>query len=186
MLNVNELRAGTTFKDSQGIWEVVTYRHTKMGRGRATIRVKVKNFKTGSTIEKTFTSGQKVDEADISKIKGQFLYSNANDIVFMDNTNFEQFSLSKSVAGGKEMFLKEGDIYDLLAAGDQVLSVDIPKLVTIKVADTGSAVKGDSVSSVTKDAVLENGLKIKVPLFINVGDKIKIDSRTGEYVERVK
>lgn len=186
MLNVTELRAGTTFKDNQGIWEVVKYSHTKMGRGSATIRIKVKNLKNGVVIEKTFTSGQKVDEADISKRKGQFLYATVGDIIFMDNTSFEQFNLPKSVASGKEKFLKEGDTYELLVVEDQVLSIDIPKLVTLKISDTGPAVKGDSVSSVTKDAVLENNLSVKVPLFIKVGDKIKVDSRSGEYVERTK
>lgn len=186
MLNVTELRSGTTFKDNQGIWEVVKYSHTKMGRGSATIRIKVKNLKNGVVIEKTFTSGQKVDEADISKRKGQFLYATVGDIIFMDNTSFEQFNLPKSVASGKEKFLKEGDTYELLVVEDQVLSIDIPKLVTLKISDTGPAVKGDSVSSVTKDAVLENNLSVKVPLFIKVGDKIKVDSRSGEYVERTK
>lgn len=186
MLNVTELRSGTIFKDSQGIWEVVKYSHTKMGRGSATIRIRVKNLKNGVVVEKTFTSGQKVDEADISKKKGQFLYETAGDIVFMDNTSFEQFNLPKSVAGGKEKFLKEGDTYELLVAQDQVLGIEIPKLVTLKISDTGPAVKGDSVSSVTKDAVLENQLSLKVPLFIKIGDKIKVDSRSGEYVARTK
>ncbi len=186
MLNVTELRAGATFKDSQGIWEVVKYTHTKMGRGSATIRVKVKNLKNLGVIEKTFTSGQKVDEIDIAKKKAQFLYANDDDIVFMDNATFEQFNLPKAVVGRKDKFLKEGDIYNLMVTEDQVLGIEISKLVIMKIADTGPAVKGDSVSSVTKDATMENGLNVKVPLFIKSGDKIKVDSRSGEYVERTK
>ena len=186
MLNVTELRAGTTFKDSQGIWEVIKYSHTKMGRGSATIRIKVKNLRTDATIEKTFTSGQKVDELPVVKKKGQFLYSDADRLVFMDPASFEQFDLPKSVCGGKEKFLQEGEGYDLFVAEDKVLSIEIPKVVTLSVKETGPGVKGNTVSATTKDATLENGLSVKVPLFISDGDKLKIDTRTGEYIERVK
>lgn len=186
MLNVTELRAGTTFKDSQGIWEVVSYKHTKMGRGAANIRVKAKNLKTGTTVEKTFTSGQKVEEMELSKKKGQFLYADAENIVFMEPATFEQFSFPKAAASGKEKFLKEGESYDIFVAEEQVLSVEIPKLVTLAISETGPSVKGDTVSGASKDANLENGLKVKVPLFIKTGDKIKVDTRSGEYVERTK
>ena len=186
MLNVTELRAGTTFKDSQGIWEVVSYKHTKMGRGAANIRVKAKNLKTGTTIEKTYTSGQKVEEMELSKKKGQFLYADAENIVFMEPATFEQFSFPKTTASGKEKFLKEGESYDIFVAEEQVLSVEIPKLVTLAISETGPSVKGDTVSGASKDANLENGLKVKVPLFIKTGDKIKVDTRSGEYVERTK
>jgi len=186
MLNVTELRAGTTFKDSQGIWEVVSYKHTKMGRGAANIRVKVNNLKSGATIEKTFTSGQKVEELKLSKKKGQFLYVDEESIVFMDPISFEQFSLPKAAAGGGEKYLKEEGIYEILVAEEQVLNVEIPKLVTLAVAETGPSVKGDTVSGASKDATLENGLMVKVPLFINTGDKVKVDTRNNEYIERVK
>ncbi len=186
MLNVTELRAGTTFKDSQGIWEVASYKHTKMGRGAANIRVKVKNLKGGTIIEKTFTSGQKVEEIELAKIKGQFLYSDAENIVFMDPATFEQFGLPKVVATGKEKYLKEGEIYELSVADEAVLNLEIPKLVTLLVSETGPSVKGDTVSGASKDAVLENGLRVKVPLFIKTGDRVKVDTRSGEYVERTK
>lgn len=186
MLNVTELRAGTTFKDNKGMWEVVKYSHTKMGRGSANIKLKIKNLNTGATIEKTFTSGQKVDELSLSKKKGQFLYNDADNIVFMDPVSFEQFTLPRSLVDRKEKFLKEGETYDLLVVQDQVLSIEIPKLATLSVAETGPGLKGDTVSATTKDATLENGLRVKVPLFINQDDRIKVDTRTGEYVERVK
>ena len=186
MLNVTELRSGTTFRDNKGMWEVVKYSHTKMGRGSANIKLKIKNLNTGATIEKTFTSGQKVDELSLSKKKGQFLYNDVDNIVFMDPVSFEQFTLPRRLVGRKEKFLKEGETYDLLVAQDQVLSIEIPKLATLSVAETGPGVKGDTVSATTKDATLENGLRVKVPLFINQDDRIKVDTRTGEYVERVK
>jgi len=186
MIPVTDLRSGKVFKDSQGIWEVVSYKHTKMGRGTATIRVKAKNLKTASILEKTFTSGQKVEDIELSKKKGQFLYVDKDNLVFMDPETFEQFSFAKVSTAGKEIFLKESETYDLLVMGDAVFSVEIPKLVVLQVAETGPGVKGDTVSNVYKDATLENGLKIKVPLFINQGDKVKVDTRTLEYVERVK
>ena len=186
MIPVTNLRNGVAFSDSQGLWEVISYRHVKMGRGSATIRVKVPNLKTDSVVEKTFTSGQKVENIEIEKKKGQFLYSDASEIVFMDPATFEQFVLPKTATGGKEKFLKEGQEYDIKAAGDSVLGIEIPKIIVLEVAETGPSVKGDTVSSATKEAVLENGLRIKVPLFINQGDKLRIDTRTNEYVERAK
>ncbi|OGY22054.1 MAG: elongation factor P [Candidatus Woykebacteria bacterium GWA1_44_8] len=186
MISVTDLRAGIVFKDSQGVWEVSEYRHIKIGRGGATIRIKVKNLKTGATLEKTFNSGQRVEDVEVIKRKGQFLYSDANAVVFMDPGTFEQFSLAKGVLEGKEAFLQEGGTYNLLGVEDQVLAVELPKLVVLKVAETGPGVKGDTVSNAYKDAALENGLKIKVPLFVKSGDLIKVDTRSKEYVERVR
>jgi len=186
MIPVTNLRTGVAFSDAQGLWEVISYRHVKMGRGSATIRIKVRNLKTDSVIEKTFTSGQKIEDIEIEKKKGQFLYSDASEIVFMDPATFEQFTLSKTAAGGKEKFLKEGQEYDIQAAGDSVLGIEIPKIMVLEVAETAPGVKGDTVSAATKEAVLENGLKVKVPLFIDQGDKLKIDTRTNNYVERAK
>jgi len=186
MIPVTELRSGAVFKDSQGIWEVISYKHVKMGRGSATIRVKVKNLKSANIIEKTFTSGQKVEDIQVSKKKGQFLYINNQEAVFMDPVVFEQFSMPKNILGSQSAFLKEGEIYDLASIDDQVISAAIPNLVVLKVAETNPGVKGNSVSNVFKDAILENGLKVKVPLFINQGDKIKVDTRSFEYVERIR
>jgi elongation factor P len=186
MIPVTDLRSGTTFRDSQGMWEVIEYRHVKMGRGSATIRVKAKNLNTAATLEKTFTSGQKIQELELLKKKGQFLYADADSIVFMDQKTYEQFNFPKKVASGKEAFLKEGETYDLLLAEDQVLSVEIPKLVVLKVAETGPGVKGDTVSNVYKPATLENGIVINVPLFVKSDDLVKVDTRTMGYVERVR
>ena len=186
MIPVTNLRNGVAFSDPQGLWEVIDYRHVKMGRGSATIRVKVRNLKTDSVIEKTFNSGQKVEDIEIEKKKGQFLYSDASEIVFMDPATFEQFTLPKTAAGGKEKFLREGQEYDIQVTGDSALGIEIPKIIVLEVAETAPGVKGDTVSAATKEAVLENGLRIKVPLFVNQGDKLKIDTRTNDYVERVK
>lgn len=186
MIPVTNLRSGVAFSDPQGFWEVISYRHVKMGRGNAIIRVKARNLKTGLVIEKTFASGQKVEELEIEKREGQFLYLGSAEAVFMDPATFEQFTLPKSVAGDKEKFLKEGQVYNIQAVGDNILGIEIPKTVVLKVKETGPGVKGDTASSATKEAILENNLRIKVPLFVKQGDKIKVDTRTHEYVERVK
>ncbi|MEX0621519.1 MAG: elongation factor P [Candidatus Woykebacteria bacterium] len=186
MISVTELRAGTTFKDSQGIWEAIKYSHTKMGRGSASIKVKVKNLKTGTIVDKTFTSGQKVDDLSVTKKEGQFLYADGSNLVFMEKKTFEQFTLPKTAVFQAEKFLKESETYDLTFAEDSVIGVEIPRTVVLRVDETGPAIKGDSVSAASKDATLENGLSLKVPLFIKTGDKIKVDARAGKYVERVR
>lgn len=186
MLNVNDLRGGTTFQEDGNIWEVLEYSHTKMGRGTATIRVKVRNLKSGSLTEKTFISGARVEEAELEKNEAQFLYRDDKEATFMDNTSFEQFAILNSVLAGAEKFLQDGNTYSLYSFNNQILKVDIPRTVELKVVDSPPGVRGDTVSNVYKGATLENGLEVKVPLFINEGDTVKVDTRSGEYIERVK
>lgn len=186
MINVTELKPGETFKDKEGIFEVVSYTHKKIGRGSANIRVKARNLRTGNLSEKSFNSGAKVEEADTEKRKLQFLYSDNESAIFMDPKSFDQLPIRNNVLSGKENFLKEGEIYEVLVLEGSVLNVLFPNLVNLKVTEAGPGVKGDTVSSVYKPATLENGLTIKVPMFIKTGDVIKIDTRTKEYVEREK
>jgi elongation factor P len=186
MINVNDLRAGTTFQEDKNIFEVLDFSHTKMGRGTATIRVKVKNLKTGATTEKTFISGARVEEADLDKVEAQFLYKDTQSATFMNPTTYDQFSINISVLEGREKYLKEGENYSLLTFDDQILSVEMPRTVVLKIVEAPPGVRGDTVSNVYKDAIVENGVKVKVPLFINEGDSVKIDTRSGEYIERVK
>ena len=186
MIPVTELRAGTTFKEGGEIFEVTSYQHAKIGRGSANIKVKARNLKTGQLVERTFISGAKVEEAETEKRKLAYLYRDSESLVFMDPKSYEQFPIKSSLVGEKEKFLKESETYEVLVSGESILSVDLPKLMEFRVAETGPGVKGDTVSNVFKDAVLENGIKVKVPLFINQGDRVKVDTRSGEYVERAK
>ena len=186
MLPVTELRAGTIFKEKGDIFEVISYTHTKIGRGSANVKIKAKNLKTGDSVQKTFMSGAKVEEGETEKKKLQFLYKDSDSLVFMDTDNYDQFPITTAVLDGKENFLKEDKSYEVLISGDTVLGVQLPNLMEFKVTETGPGVKGDTVSNVFKPATIENGMEIKVPLFINVGDRIKIDTRTDDYVERVK
>lgn len=204
MINANDLRSGTFFKDGTGLWQVITFEHNKMGRGSGTIKVKVRNLKSGSVTEKSFITGARVDEADIEKKKAQFLYCDRKGAIeastrsggdsyqdgdsynFMDPVSFEQFLLSSFVIGEQAKFLYEGLEVELVVSDGQALSVELPNNLIYTIAETGPGEKGNTVSNVYKDAALNNGLVVKVPMFMGVGDKIKVDTRTGNYVERVK
>ncbi len=186
MLNVNDLRSGATFQEEGNLFEVIEYSHTKMGRGTATIRIKCRNLRTGAITEKTFISGARVAEADLDKKTGQFLYSDTGNACFMDPATFEQFSVPLRILAGAEKYLQEGKEYPLLTFENEVLKIELPRTVELKVADSPPGVRGDTVSNVYKSAKLENGLEVRVPLFINEGDIVKVDTRSGEYIERVK
>lgn len=182
---VNNLRAGSVFEENGQALKVVKYEHTKVGRGTATIRVKVKNLKTGSTTEKTFISGARVENADVEHKKAQFLYKDEYKFYFMDNTTYEQFELNKDLIGEDAKFLKEGIEVDILIFKEEPLSIELPTFIIYKVETAGPSEKGNSVSNIYKPVILENGLQIQAPLFIKDNDQIKIDTRTSEYVERV-
>lgn len=186
MVNASDLRNGAVFQDDGQLYQVVTYEHIKMGRGSGTIKVKVRNLKTGSMTEKSFITGARVDEADVEKKKTQFLYQDGSSFYFMDGVTFEQFPLPGDVIGEQAKFLKDGLAVVLIVSGDQALGLEIPNSLIYEVVETGPGEKGNTVSNVFKDAKLDNGLIVKVPMFMKVGDKVKVDTRTGQYVERVK
>lgn len=186
MINVNDLRNGVVFKEDNQLWQVVTYEHIKMGRGSGNIKVKIRNLKTGATSEKSFITGAKVEEAGVEKKKAQFLYSDGETYNFMDPVSYEQFSVSKETVGEQAKFLKDGLDVILIVSEDAALGLEIPNTLIYEISETGPGEKGNTVSSVFKDATLDNGLLVKVPMFMKIGDKIKVDTRNGQYVERVK
>lgn len=186
MLNVTDLRNGAVFKEGKDLLQVLFYEHIKMGRGSGTIKVKVKNLRSGSVTEKSFITGARVDEANVEKKKTQFLYRDAVAFYFMDPTSFEQFPLSSEIIGNEAKFLKDGMEVNLIVAGDEALGLELPNSLIYSVTETGPGEKGNTVSNVYKDATLDNGLVVKVPMFMKVGDRVKIDTRSGQYVERVK
>ncbi len=186
MLNVTELRNGTFYKEGQDILLVLTYEHVKTGRGSGNIKVKVRNIRTGSVVEKSFITGARVDEADVEKKKAQFLYREGETFNFMDPVSFEQFSIPAGVLGNQDKYLKEGLEVILIVCEGQALGLELPMSLTYTISETGPGEKGNSVSNVFKEAVLDNGLVVKVPMFIGIGEKIKVDTRSGEYIERVK
>lgn len=189
-LNVTELRNGAFFKEGGNILQVLTYEHNKTGRGSGTIRLKVKNLKTGAVTEKSFITGARVDEANVEKKKAQYLYRDgdppAGGFNFMDPVSFEQFSLSGSVLGEQAKYLKDGLEVILIVSEGEALGMELPLSLVYGITETGPGERGNTVSNVYKDATLDNGLLVKVPMFMKVGEKVKVDTRTGEYVERVK
>lgn len=186
MISVTDLRAGTYFLDQGQIFEVLSYEHTKMGRGSGNIKVKVKNLENAATIEKSFISGAQVQEILPEKKKAQFLYSDKERLHFMDKDTFEQFNVSQNLIFDQVKFLKEGMEANVLVWQENVLSIDLPKILEYKVTQTGPSYKGNSVTNVYKPAILENGLEVRVPLFVCEGEVIRVDIRTSEYVERAK
>lgn len=183
MLPVTSLRAGTTFEENGNIFEVLSYEHIKMGRGSANVKVKARNLRTGTILEKSFISHAEVNDVSLDKRQLQYLYKDSHAAYFMDPGTFEQKEvLLKNIDG--YLFLKEGETIPLRFYHDEPLGLVLPPKVTLKIADTAPGVKGNSASNVYKDATLENDMRIKVPLFINVGDVVVVDTRDGSYTKR--
>jgi len=185
-LNVNDLRNGTFFKEGKDIFLVVTYEHMKTGRGSGNIKLKVRNVRTGSVVEKSFMTGARVDEADVQKVKAQFLYRDSDTYSFMDPVSFEQFTVTSQILGDQVKYLKDGLDVILIVSEEEVLGLELPMSLVYTISETGPGERGNTVSNVYKDATLDNGLAVKVPMFMDVGEKVKVDTRSGQYVERVK
>lgn len=185
-LNVTDLRNGTFYKEGKDILLVLTYEHVKTGRGSGNIKVKVRNVRTGSVVEKSFITGARVDEADVEKKKTQFLYRDGDTFNFMDPVSFEQFTIPAQVISDQAKYLKDGLEVILIVSAGEALGMELPMSLTYTISETGPGEKGNTVSNVFKEAVLDNGLVVKVPMFMKEGEKIKVDTRSGEYIERVK
>lgn len=186
MANINELRTGAVFQEDGQLFQVITYEHIKMGRGSGTVKLKVRNLRTGSIVERGFITGARVEDAQVDKKKVQFLYQDSEKYFFMDPITFEQFPIAASILGDDAKFLKEGLDVVLLVTGEEALALELPNSIIYEIKETGPEEKGNTVSNVYKEATLDNDLVVKVPMFMKVGDKVKIDTRTGAYVERVK
>lgn len=186
MISVTELRAGTVFEENGQYLLVLSYEHIKMGRGSANVKVKAKNLSTGATVERSYITGARVQDANLNRKKVQYLYSDPSGFNFMDTENYEQFTLPRNIIGDLARFLKETMELTLFTIGDTPLYIEAPKILEYKVQDTGGSARGNTVGTSQKDAILENGLSVKVPLFIKVGEVIRVDTRTGQYVERAK
>ena len=191
MIPITKLRSGTTFLDNDEPYQVIKYTHVHLSRGSGTIKVKARHLKTGSVYDKTFKSGDRVEEVDIRRRQLQFLYQDQNEFFFMDPTDFSQITLPDTVVKAATPYFQAGDIYTIIVwenpktDKEEPLGIDLPLKLNCKVKTAAPGVKGDTAASVYKEAWLENGLKVRVPLFINSGDTIRIDTRNGQYVERV-
>lgn len=186
MIGVQDLRKGTTFIDDDGnIYKVLEYQHVKQGRGNATIKTKLRNIKTGSTIDKNFQSGGRVQDVRLDHHNVQYLYNDGEHYTFMDTDTYDQPVLDKDLLGEGVNFLKENIMVELLSYEGQPIEVQLPTTVDLKVTDTAPGYKGDTASGGGKPATLETGVVVTVPFFVNVGDTVRVDTRDGSYVTRV-
>lgn len=184
MISVNDFKTGLTIEVDNSIWRVIDFQHVKPGKGAAFVRSKLRNLRTGAIQEKTFRAGEKVGRAQIDNSKMQFLYNDGDDYVFMDNNTYEQITVNKSQLEHEIQFLKENMPVSIMMYEGETLGVDLPKSVELLVVETEPGLKGDTVSGGTKSATMETGLKIQVPLFIENGEMLVVNTDDGSYVSR--
>jgi elongation factor P len=185
MLDSNDLKVGVVFKEAGNSYLVLKYDHIKKGRGQAIIKVKVKNLETGAITQLSYSNEQRLELADLLRKSVQFLYKDDSNSYFMDSEDYSQFSLTNSTLGEDTLFLIEGQKVVATYLEGIPVYIEIPKTVELTITDTTNAVAGNTASGATKDAILETGLKIQVPLFIENGEKIRINTETKTYVSRV-
>lgn len=185
MIDVNDLRKGVTFELDGALYKVLDYEHHKPGRGKATIRVKARNLRTGTIIDKSFISGDRVQDVRLDYHNVQFLYSDGSLYHFMDLDTYEQPAISSELIGDSAGYLKEGLEVKLTFYEGEPLDIELPTSVDLKVVESAVAVRGDTATGVTKKVVTETGLEVQVPNFVEEGDVIRVDTRTGAYVTRV-
>lgn len=185
MIDVNELRKGVTFELDGSLYKVLDYSHNKTGRGNATIRVKARNLLTGANIERTFNSGLSVQDVSLDFHNVAYLYNDGDFYHFMDNVTFEQPAIKAEMLGDDALYLKEGMEVKLTFYKGEPLDVEIPSSVDLKVVEAETAIRGDTATGVTKKVTTETGLQVNCPQFVKVGDTIRVNTETGEYVTRV-
>ena len=184
MISVNDFRTGLTISVDNALWQVMDFQHVKPGKGAAFVRSKLRNLRTGSVQEKTFRAGEKVEKAHIENRRMQYLYASGESHVFMDNETYEQIELGENQIECELKFLKENMGVSIMTYQDEVLGVELPNTVELKVSETEPGIKGDTASNVTKPAKLETGLVVQVPIFINEGEMLIINTGEGKYVSR--
>lgn len=185
MISTNDLRTGVTVELDGEVFMVVEFQHVKPGKGAAFVRTKVKNIKTGQVLEKTFRAGEKINRATIERKTMQYLYESADTYYFMDTETYDQIPMTKEQLGDSIKFLKENMEVMVMFYEGTSIGVELPTFVELKVTDTEPGFKGDTATGGSKPATLETGAVVMVPLFINVGDIVRVDTRSGEYLSRV-
>ncbi|WCO65167.1 elongation factor P [Iamia majanohamensis] len=183
-LTTSDIKNGMVLDLDGKLVQIVEFQHVKPGKGPAFVRSKVRNVRTGAVVEKTFRAGEKIERVMIDKREMQYLYRDGDDYVFMDNATYDQMHVSRTALGDAGSYLVEGSAAVLQMNGDEIVGTDLPAAVELTVSDTEPGIQGDRVSGATKPATLETGLVVNVPLFVNVGDRLRIDTRSGEYITR--
>jgi elongation factor P len=183
-ITTNDIKNGMTLELDEGLFQIVEFQHVKPGKGHAFVRTTLKNVRSGSVVDRTFRAGEKVERAVIDNREMQFLYRDGEDYVFMDNTSYDQLNVTPQTLRDASNYLVEGASAVLKMYGDEVVGTELPAAVELDIAETEPGVQGDRVSGARKPATLVTGLVVQVPLFVNPGDRIKVDTRTGEYLTR--
>ena len=184
-ISVNDLKNGITLELDNGLFQVVEFQHVKPGKGGAFVRTKIRNVRTGAVIDKTFNAGIKVEQAIVDRQDMQFLYRDGDDYVFMNTTTYDQMNVQPAALGDTANFLIEQMIAQIAMYQDEIIGVEIAASVELTISETEPGVQGDRVSGARKPATLETGKVLQVPLFVEIGDKIKVDTRSGDYITRV-
>ena len=185
MVSAGDFKNGLTIQMDGGIWQIIEFQHVKPGKGAAFVRTKLKNIVSGGVVEKSFRPTEKFETAHIDKRDYQYLYKDGDLYNFMDMESYEQIALNADTVGDSLKFVKENEVVKLLSHQGNVFSIDPPLFVELEITESGPGVKGDTATGATKPAIVETGAQVMVPLFVNQGDTIKIDTRTGEYLSRV-
>ena len=185
VVSTNQFKNGMHIELDGSAWRIVEFQHVKPGKGGAFVRTKLQNVRTGAVLDRTYRADEKLDQAVIDKREMQYLYRESAHYVFMDNSSYDQMNVDAPTLGDATNYLREGDSAVLQIYNDQVVGVDLPAAVELTVTETEPGVQGDRVSGARKPATLETGLVVQVPLFVNPGDKIKVDTRSGDYLTRV-
>ncbi len=185
MISTNDFHTGLTIELENDIYTVVEFQHVKPGKGSAFVRSKLKNLRTGAVLERTFRAGEKIPRAHLERKEMEYLYSSGDLFYLMDLETYEQTALSGDQMGQATTFLKENEKLVVLKHGESIVGLELPHTVELTVVQTEPGFKGDTASGGSKPATLETGLTVNVPLFLNEGDRIRVDTRTGEYIERV-
>lgn len=185
MISVNDFRTGITIELDGELWQVVDFQHVKPGKGAAFVRTKLKGVTKQATVEKTFRGGEKVQRAIVERKPFQYLYASDDDYFFMDNNSYEQVMVTKEKLGDNLKWLKDSMEVQLVFHGENIIDIEMPNFVELEVTQTDPGFKGDTAQGGTKPATLETGAVVNVPLFVEEGDVLQIDTRTGEYLRRV-
>lgn len=186
MIDTGDVRKGTTIEVDGKLLKVVDFSHNKQGRGSAQLRMTLRDLRTGSLTNQTVMSGAKFQTVRLERSHVQFLYREGDDLHFMDTETFDQLQLNSATVGDSAKFIKENDVVDVLSHNGEAIDIELPTSVNLEVTDTDPGLKGDTASGSTKPATLSTGLVVNVPLFVNRGDVLRVDTRTGDYIERVK
>jgi elongation factor P len=183
-ISTNDLKKGMTLALPEGLFHVVDFQHVKPGKGPAFVRTTLKNARSGNVLDRTFRADERVEQAMVEKAEMQFLYRDAGDYVFMDNETYEQMHVPRAALGDTANYVVDGSTVQLQTYQGEIIGTELPASVELTVAQTEPGIQGDRVSGARKPATLETGLVLQVPLFVNPGERIKVDTRTGEYLTR--